>query len=127
VITPQQSRDLIEAHREDPEFVLLDIRTDPEIEAAHIHGTTSLDFYSPAFRDDLARLDRSKTYLIYCRTGNRTGQAYTMMEDLGFDKVFDMGGGITAWQALGYPVCAGSLESPHVCTGWLGGSSEGSS
>lgn len=115
VITPQQAKELIEEHREDPQFVLLDIRTDPEIEAGHISGTTSLDFYGPAFRDELAKLDRSKTYLIYCRTGNRTGKAYAMMENLDFDRVYDMGGGITAWQSLGYPICIGSLENPHVC------------
>jgi rhodanese-related sulfurtransferase len=126
VVTPQQARSLINSHREDPEFVLLDIRTDAEIEAGHIPGAESLDFYGPTFASDLAALDRNGTYLIYCRTGNRTGQTYAMMQDLGFEKVYDLGGGITEWASLGYPVCVGPIESPHVCVGWLEGSNDDS-
>ena len=117
VIISQQTVDVILALQDDPEFVLLDIRTPAEVEASHISGAVNLDFYSAAFRDDLAALDRDKVYLIYCRTGNRTGRAYNMMEELGFERVYDMGGGISQWIAAGHPVCVGSLDAEHSCSG----------
>ena len=119
VITTQQAVAVILALHDDPEFVLLDIRTPAEVEAGHISGAVTLDFYSATFRDDLASLDHDLTYLIYCRTGNRTGQAYSIMEELGFEQVYDMGGGISQWIAAGYPVCLGPLDAEHSCSGEL--------
>ena len=108
---------VIVALQDDPEFVLLDIRTTPEIDAGHLSGAVALDFYSDTYRDDLAALDRDLIYLIYCRTGNRTGQTYQIMEGLGFEQVYDMGGGITQLIAAGYPVCLGALNAEHTCSG----------
>ena len=126
VISIEQAVDVILALQDDPEFVLLDIRTPAEVEAGHISGTASLDFYSATFRDDLATLDRDKIYLIYCRTANRTGQAYNLMGELGFKRIYDMGGGISQWIAAGYPVCVGHLDAEHSCSGGLPGASRDS-
>ncbi len=117
VVSPQQAADVIVALQDEPQFVLLDIRTPAEVKAGHLAGAVALDFYSATFRDDLALLDRDAIYLIYCRTGNRTGQAYQIMQELGFTHVYDMGGGITQWLAADYPVCLGALGSEHICTG----------
>lgn len=119
VITIQQAGGVISTLQDELGFVLMDIRTPAEVEASHISGAVDLDFYSSTFRDDLAALDRDKVYLIYCRTANRTGQAYSIMEELGFERVYDMGGGITQWIAAGYPVCAGRLDAEHTCSGDL--------
>lgn len=126
VISTQQAVDVILSLQDDPEFVLLDIRTPAEVEAGHISGTISIDFYSANFQDDLAALDRDKIFLIYCRTANRTGQAYSIMEELGFERVYDMGGGISQWIAVGYPVCVGHLNAEHSCSGELPDESRGS-
>jgi len=115
VITSQQAVDVLFVLQDDPEFVLLDIRTPAEVEAGHISGAVNLDFYSSTFRDDLSAFDRDKTYLIYCRTANRTGQAYDIMEELGFEQVYDMGGGISQWISSGYPICVGPLDAEHSC------------
>lgn len=117
LITPQQAVSLIVEHQEDPDFVLLDVRRDSEILAGHISGAESLDFYDETFAADLDQLDRTKIYLIYCRTGNRTGQTYVMMENLGFERVYDMDGGIAEWTTLGYPTCQGPLDAEHSCSG----------
>jgi len=116
LIDPQQAAPVIIEHQGDPNFVLLDVRTDPEIEASHISGAQSLDFRSSTFQHDLTRLDRGKTYLIYCRTGNRSGQSHQMMENLGFETIYDMAGGITDWIRVGYPVCQGPLDAEHTCS-----------
>lgn len=117
VVTPQEAAVIVRDRLDDPTFVILDIRTPQEIAQGHLPEAAFMDFYAPSFRDDLAQLDRSKTYLIYCRTGNRTGQAYAIMEELGFEKVYDMGGGITQWIALGYPICRSENDGPQLCYG----------
>ncbi|UCF09520.1 MAG: rhodanese-like domain-containing protein [Candidatus Bipolaricaulota bacterium] len=117
LITAEQAVRVLAALSEEPDFVLLDIRTPAEVAAGHLPGATQLDFRSGTFADDLATLDPNATYLIYCRTANRTGQAYRMMSDLGFDKVYDLDGGITRWSQLGYPTCVGEPGDEHVCSG----------
>ena len=117
LISSQEGYDILVALSEDPGFILLDIRTAPEVESLHIPGAVNLDFYADEFSEQLAELDRDKTYLIYCRTANRTGQAYDLMSDLGFEHVWDLDGGISTWSGLGYPTCQGALGSAHDCSG----------
>jgi len=115
LVTPQQAHHVIVALGEDPTLVLLDIRTDPEVSAGHIGGAVTLDFYSPTFASDLALLDHQTTVLIYCRTGNRTGQTMGLMTSLGFESVYDLDGGITQWIDQGFPVCIAPLGDEHLC------------
>lgn len=85
-------------------LVVLDVRTPEEFAEGHIEGATMIDFYSPDFRDRLAELDPDQPYLIYCRSGNRSGQTRAILEELEFGDVADVDGGIVAWQAEGLPV-----------------------
>jgi rhodanese-related sulfurtransferase len=62
-----------------------------------------IDYLSPSFRDEMAKLDRRKTYLVYCRTGNRTNGALKVMRKLGFPDVVVLAGGITKWKEAGFP------------------------
>lgn len=116
-ISPEEAVVVIAALKDDPEFVLLDIRTPSEVEAGHLPGAINLDFRSPTFEDELERLDRDLIYLIYCRTANRTGQAFDVMREMGFTKIYDMEGGITRWGQLGYPICEDPIGEEHVCVG----------
>ncbi len=86
------------------DLVVLDVRTIEEFEAGHLDGATMIDFYLPDFADRLAELDRDVPYLLYCRSGNRSGQTLALMEDLGFSDVTEIGGGINAWVGAGHPV-----------------------
>ncbi len=102
-LTPAEAQAMILENRDNPDFVLLDIRRPEEFASGHLEGAGLLDFYSPEFKDELAKLDRDKTYLIYCRTGRRTELALGMMQELGFKKAYHMTGGITRWKAEGLP------------------------
>ena len=62
-----------------------------------------VDYNSPSFREEMAKLDRGKTYLVYCRTGNRTNGAAKVMRELGFPNVILFPGGITKWKEAGFP------------------------
>jgi rhodanese-related sulfurtransferase len=103
-ISVNDAHTLIEANQSDLTFVILDVRTPGEYADGHIENSVLVDFQAPAFRDEVARLDKGKTYLVYCRTGNRSAGASDVMVGLGFTDVYNMTGGITAWQAAGFPV-----------------------
>lgn len=93
---------------DDPSVVVLDIRTPEEVAVGTLPGSVSVvDFYSPGFADHLASLDREATYLVYCRSGNRSSQATALMADLGFTSVYELDGGIVRWAAEGGEVVTG--------------------
>lgn len=72
------------------EKLLLDVRTQEEWNEKHITDSV-IDFKKPDFKEQLAKLDKSKSYQLFCRSGNRSGQAATMMKDMGFKKVESIG------------------------------------
>jgi len=83
------------------EFVLLDIRTLGEFQQGHIQGASMLDFYGKGYKAELSKLDKDLPYLIYCRSGNRSGQSLKIMQELGFTNVQDLAGGIKSWLVSG--------------------------
>lgn len=102
VVAPSEGAQLL---ADAPEgLVVLDVRTPEEYARAHLPGAVNLDFYAPDFREQLAGLDPDVPYLLYCQSGNRSGQARAMMADLGFTTVTDVAGGIAAWEAAGLPL-----------------------
>jgi rhodanese-related sulfurtransferase len=86
------------------DLVVLDVRTPEEFAEGHLEDAVLIDFYDADFADQLAALDRDVPYLVYCRSGNRSGQAMSVMEELGFTSAVDVDGGIVAWAAAGMPV-----------------------
>ena len=102
-LSPAEARESIAKRSGDPGFVLLDVRTPEEFEAERIEGAVMVDYLSPAFREEMGKFDRSKTYLVYCRTGNRTVGALKAMRELGFANLFHLEGGITKWKEAGFP------------------------
>jgi rhodanese-related sulfurtransferase len=91
----------------DPAAVLLDIRTPEEFGEGRLEGAVNIDFYAADFAGQLAELDRDATYVIYCRSGNRTTAALDTFRDLGFTSVHAVEGGIVAWEATGHLVIRG--------------------
>ena len=89
------------------DLVVLDVRTPEEFAEGHLEGAVLVDFYAADFADQLAALDTDVPYLVYCRSGNRSGQAMGVMEQLGFTSAADIDGGIVAWADAGLPVTTG--------------------
>jgi rhodanese-related sulfurtransferase len=102
-ITAQEAFNLIQKNKNNPGFVLLDVRTADEFEAEHLADAINIDYRSPDFKTNIDKLDRYKEYLIYCGVGARGGSATEIMIELGFGKVHNLTGGITAWIDAGYP------------------------
>ena len=109
-LTPAETRDMIAKRSADPDFVLLDVRTRQEFDAERIAGAVVVDYRSPSFRDQIAKFDRSKSYVVYCRTGNRTNGAAKVMRELGFPNVYVFSGGITKWKEAGFPTVIHETE-----------------
>jgi len=100
-ITPQEAFTLIQKNQNNPDFVIIDVRTPEEFGGEHIEQATNINFYSETFRDTLNALDKNKTYLIYCQVGGRSGSALDIMAELNFKEVYNILGGINQWKAEG--------------------------
>ncbi len=85
-------------------LVILDIRTPDEYAEGHIENAINIDFYAPDFKKQLAALNRTTPYLLYCRSGGRSGKALRMLRDMEFQSVVHLQGGILDWQAQGLPL-----------------------
>ncbi len=103
-LSPQQASLLLELHRADPALVVIDVRTPREFAGGHIFGAANLDLYAPDLRARLASLPRDVAYLIYCRSGHRSAVAARVMQELGFALIFELEGGILAWEEAGLPL-----------------------
>jgi len=83
---------------EDPKSVILDVRTAGEVSEGIIPGAIHLDiFMGQGFLDGLEALDKSKNYYVYCRSGNRSGQACAIMNSVGFETTHNLIGGFMEW------------------------------
>jgi len=103
-VTSQEAFDLIQENHGNPDFIILDVRTSLEFHDRHIEGTLNIDVNLPSFSEELEQLDRNATYLVYCRSGNRSRTALRIMDNLGFTRVYHLTNGITEWVDAGLPV-----------------------
>ena len=90
--------------RADRKNVVLDVRTEAEFKAGHIPGATNIDVNGPDFAGKVARLDKSKTYLVHCAAGRRSAQACGKLEAVGFTNLFDLAPGFKGWEKAGKAV-----------------------
>ena len=103
-ITAVEASALIQKNLENTDFKIIDVRTPAEYNAGHISNSQMIDYYADDFLTRLNKLDKNKTYLIYCRSGNRSGKTLPMMEKLGFKKVYNMLGGVKSWVSYQLPL-----------------------
>jgi rhodanese-related sulfurtransferase len=81
--------------------ITVDVRTPGEFMTGHIQGAQNIDFESGNFENQISTLDKNGTYAVYCRSGNRSGQAVAIMHDAGFHNVYNLNGGIIDWTNSG--------------------------
>ncbi len=103
-VTVGKAQKLIKERAGKADFVILDVRTPDEFAEGHIDGAVNLDVLSPGFEKGLRVLDRNRSYLVYCRTGNRSRRATLTMEALGFRSIFHMTEGIVKWKQQARPL-----------------------
>ncbi len=82
-------------------MIVLDVRTPEEFQEIHVKDSINIDFLNPNFLAKIQQLDKNQIYKVYCRSGNRSGQAETIMKSLGFKNVENIGSVSEAASTLG--------------------------
>ncbi len=82
----------------DDQAVILDVRTKDEVDEGRIPNSIHIDIHKgQEFLDELSTLDKDKNYYIYCKSGGRSGQACSIMNQLGFKNTYNLIGGFSQW------------------------------
>ncbi len=95
---------LLSQHEQDTGFIVLDVRTPEEFEKGHVKNAVNVDFQAEDFQSKLETLDKSKTFLVYCRRGRRSASAIGLMNTLGFKNLFHLYQGYDLWESKGNAV-----------------------
>ena len=83
----------------DPEGIIIDVRTKDEVDEGYIPGAKHIDiFLGQGFMDEIKKLDPEKNYYVYCRSGGRSAQACAIMNNLGYNNAFNLEGGFSEWE-----------------------------
>lgn len=95
-LTQQEWKDQLEA---DSNAVIIDVRTDEEVEEGYIPESIQMDIQNPGeFMEKAKALNPDKNYYVYCRSGGRSGQACSLFNSLGIKNAYNLMGGISEWE-----------------------------
>ncbi|MFC4721500.1 rhodanese-like domain-containing protein [Geojedonia litorea] len=100
LVTPEEMQTIIDLE----DIQVVDIRTKEEHAEGYIESSQNIDFNSPTFEDDITKLDKSKPVLLYCNSGKRSAKCSKKLIEAGFEKVYELEGGITKWKFKGLDV-----------------------
>jgi rhodanese-related sulfurtransferase len=93
-----------EAKTQEPGVVILDVRTKEEFNEGHIANAININVESNTFLSEIAKLDKSKTYAVYCRSGRRSADAVAKMSNEEFISLANLNGGVIDWANAGLPL-----------------------
>lgn len=108
IAKPLEAPDFKELIEDNPDLQLVDVRTFDEFHTGHIPDAYNINFQSPQFKAGLDTLDRNKPVAVYCLVGQRSAEAYKMLVDMDFKKVYHLTGGTVAWRRENYEVNEGA-------------------
>lgn len=83
---------------------IVDVRTPEEWNDGMIADAMPINFYAPDFAQQIQQLDKYQPVYVYCAAGGRSGKAMDIMQKQGFKKVYNLTGGMGAWQMAQQPV-----------------------
>ena len=84
--------------------ILLDVRTSKEYLDAHIKNAKNIDWNTTDFKTEVGQLDKSKPVFVYCLSGGRSASSVEYLQKVGFEKVYELDGGIMKWNASNLPL-----------------------
>ena len=91
-----------QAKTQEAGVVILDVRTRGEFNEGHIENAINIDVESSSFQSEIAKLDKSKTYAVYCRSGRRSADAVAKMSEQKFTSLVNLNGGVIDWSNAGF-------------------------
>ena len=87
----------------DANIAILDVRTAKEFADGHVAGAVNIDVNQTDFAQKIDQLDRSKTYIVYCRSGRHSSKAVGIMAAKGFKNLYNVSDGFVGWNKNGLP------------------------
>ena len=103
-INSSESAEMIKKNLKNKKFVILDVRSPEEYAEGHLANAKNIDFKATDFAEKVGKLKKSKSYLVYCRSGHRSASAVEIMKSQSFKTIYNLDGGITQWTTDKYPV-----------------------
>lgn len=97
IVSPEEMKTLLELE----DIQLIDVRTPEEFSQGYIANAQNIDYFSKTFDADIAKLDKNKPVIVYCKSGNRSAKCIKKMKEAGFVKIYELNGGISKWQHEG--------------------------
>ena len=105
---PNEAWELISKNREGDDLIILDVSTPYEYKGKHLKEAINVNLFSRFFKTRLHLMDKSATYVIYCKLGGRSKIAQKLMQRFGFREVYNIIGGRLLWQEEGLPFAPGA-------------------
>ena len=87
----------------DSNIAILDVRTAKEFADGHVAEAVNIDVNQADFAQKIDQLDRSKTYIVYCRSGRRSSKAVGILATKGFKNLYNVSDGFVGWNKNGLP------------------------
>ena len=107
-IFPTDAWELISKNRQSDDLVIIDVSTPQEYDDLHLEGAININLVSRFFKVRLEIMDKSKTYIVYCKVGGRSKIAQKLMQQFGFQTVYNVIGGTLLWEEEGLPFASGT-------------------
>ena len=90
-----------ELNKVNKDILLIDVRTPGEYASGHLENSINIDYKADNFKDLVGELDPNQEVYVYCKVGGRSARSAKVMKEIGFKKVYDLKGGIIAWEKEG--------------------------
>lgn len=103
-VNAEEAKAMIEANAGNDQFVILDTRSSTEYATGHLIQSEFYNYSAADYWEQIKKLDKTKTYLLYCHSGGRSGKTLKFMKENGFKEAHNLKGGIVSWKRAGYPV-----------------------
>lgn len=107
-IFPNEAWELILKNREGDDLIIIDVSTPYEYKDKHLNDAINVNLFSRFIKARLHVMDKSATYLLYCKLGGRSKVAQKLMQRFGFQKVYNIIGGTLLWKEEGLPFAPGA-------------------
>lgn len=104
-LTPEEFEQKL---RSTPDAQLVDVRTPDEFSSEHLANALNIDWEGNVFDRDVQHLDKHQPLFLYCLSGGRSSSAAAKLQELGFNEVYELKGGMMSWNRSGKPIEAGA-------------------
>lgn len=99
LVTPEEAKKLMQLEN----LQIVDVRTEKELKTGMINGAENM-IYEENFQERIQTLDKSQPVLVYCHSGRRSAKCAKILQEKGFEKIYDLKGGIKGWIKEGEPL-----------------------